>query len=101
MTGDIEKVLEGYRECAGLVLKNALQLAGASDSVGIRAEDIIENLQLIADNLSPKITRKQSMRLEGKQILKMLRSEELSEESYDAFLDAMDSLIEQLTEENE
>ena len=98
MTGDIGKVLEGYRECAGLVLKNALQLAGANGSDKLNDEDVIENLHLIANNLSPKITPIAAMRFEGKKIVEILR--EGVNDDYDSFLDALDSLIEQLTEED-
>jgi hypothetical protein len=99
MTGGIEKVLEGYRECAGLVLNNALQLAGANEPASILAEDAIENLRLIANNLSPKITPKLSMRYEGQKILSILREDGDSNESYDSYLDALESLIDQLTED--
>ena len=100
MTGDFEKITEGYRTCAGLAIRSALQLAGGTLG-DIRAEDIIENLELIANNLDPKLTRKGSMRIEGKSLIKMMRHpEDYSDDAYDDLLDAMDSLLEQLTEED-
>jgi hypothetical protein len=99
MTGDLEKVIEGYRTCAGLSIRSALQLAGGIDT-SIRAEDVIENLKLIADNLDPKMTRKGMMRIEGKNLIKMMRTpEDYSDDAYDSLVDAMDSLLEQLTDE--
>jgi hypothetical protein len=99
MTGDLEKVIEGYRTCAGLSIRSALQLAGGIDT-SIRAEDVIENLKLIADNLDPKMTRKGMMRIEGKNLIKMIRTpEHYSDDTYDSLVDAMNSLLEQLTDE--
>lgn len=99
MAGDFDKVADGYRTCAGLSIRSALQLAGGLDN-SIRPEDVIENLKILADNLDPKMTPKMGMKIEGKKIIDMLRSEEdYSLDAYHSLLDAMDSLIEQLSEE--
>jgi isopentenyl diphosphate isomerase/L-lactate dehydrogenase-like FMN-dependent dehydrogenase len=98
MTGDFDSIAEGYRICSGLAIRSALELASGTGS--IRAEDVIDNLRMIADNLDPEITPAAARRAEGRGLIEMLRNpDDYSADAYDDLLDAMNSLLEQLTEE--
>lgn len=96
-SGDLSAIADGYRVCAALVLRSALQLAG--HGAPVRAEDIIENLELIADNLDPVLTRNHLLRMEASKAIELI--DDYTDNQYEVghALDALKSIIDQLTED--
>lgn len=96
-SGDLSVIAEGYRVCAALSIRSALQLAG--HGAAIRAEDIIENLVSIADNLDPVITKGERLRREASKAIELI--DDYSDNDYEVghALDALKSIIEELTED--
>jgi hypothetical protein len=96
-SGNLSLVADGYRVCAALSIRSALQLAG--HGAPIRAEDIIENLVSIVDNLDPEMTKNERMRMETENCIELIH--DYTEGSYEVVhaLDALKSIIYQLTEE--
>jgi hypothetical protein len=96
-SGNLSLVADGYRVCAALSIRSALQLAGHGAS--IRAEDIIENLVSIANNLDPALTKNQRMRMEASKAIELIDDYSDNEHEVSHALDALRSIINQLTEE--
>ena len=96
-SGDLSAIADGYRVCAALSIRSALQLAGHGAS--IRAEDIIENLVSIVDNLDPEMTKNQRIRMEASKAIELI--DDYTENEYEVAhaLDSLKSIIDQLTEE--
>jgi len=96
-SGSLSLVADGYRVCAALSIRSALQLAG--HGAPIRAEDIIENLVSIVDNLDPEMTKNERMRMETENCIELIH--DYTEGSYEVVhaLDALKSIIYQLTED--
>ena len=96
-SGDLSLVADGYRVCSALSIRSALQLAG--HGAAIRAEDIIENLVSIVDNLDPQLTKNQRIRMEADKAIELI--DDYTENEYEVAhaLDALKSIIDQLTEE--
>jgi hypothetical protein len=96
-SGNLSLVADGYRVCAALSIRSALQLAG--HGAPIRAEDIIENLVSIVDNLDPEMTKNERMRMETENCIELIH--DYTEGSYEVVhaLDALKSIIYQLTED--
>lgn len=94
---NLSAIADGYRVCAALSIRSALQLAGHGAS--IRAEDIIENLVSIVDNLDPEMTKNQRIRMEASKSIKLI--DDCTDGGYGVShaLDALKSIIDQLTEE--
>ena len=94
--GDLSLIADGYRVCAALSIRSALQLAG--HGAKIRAEDIIENLVSIADNLDPVLTKNQRIRMEASKAIELI--DDYTENEYEVghALDALKSIIDELTE---
>ena len=94
---NLSAIADGYRVCAALSIRSALQLAGHGAS--IRAEDIIENLVSIVDNLDPEMTKNQRIRMEASKAIELI--DDYTENEYEVAhaLDALKSIIDQLTEE--
>ena len=96
-SGNFSLVADGYRVCAALSIRSALQLAGHGAS--IRAEDIIENLVSIVDNLDPQLTQGQRLRLEADKALGVIDDYNFGGHEVSHAVDALKSIIDQLTEE--
>jgi hypothetical protein len=96
-SGDLAAIADGYRVCAALSIRSALQLAG--HGAAIRTEDIIENLVSIADNLDPVLTKKQQIRREASKAIEVIDDYTDNEYEVSHALDALKSIIDQLTEE--
>ena len=96
-SGNPSLIADGYRVCAALSIRSALQLAGHGAS--IRAEDIIENLVSIVDNLDPEMTKGQRLRMEADKALELI--DDYADGGYEVShaVDALKSIIDQLTEE--
>ena len=96
-SGNLSAIADGYRVCAALSIRSALQLAGHGAS--IRAEDIIENLVSIVDNLDPEMTKNQRIRMEASKSIELI--DDYTDGGYEVShaLDALKSIIDQLTEE--
>ena len=79
------------------MLRSALQLAGHGGP--IRAEDIIENLESIADNLDPVLTKNHLLRMEASRAIELI--DDYTDNQYEVghALDALKSIIDQLTED--
>ena len=94
---NLSAIADGYRVCAALSIRSALQLAGHGAS--IRAEDIIENLVSIVDNLDPEMTKNQRIRMEASKAIELI--DDYTENEYEVAhaLDSLKSIIDQLTEE--
>ena len=94
--GDLSLIADGYRVCAALSIRSALQLAG--HGAKIRAEDIIENLVSIADNLDPVLTKNQRISMEASKAIELI--DDYTENEYEVghALDALKSIIDELTE---
>ena len=94
---NLSAIADGYRVCAALSIRSALQLAGHGAS--IRAEDIIENLVSIVDNLDPEMTKSQRIRMEASKAIELI--DDYNDGGYEVShaLDALKSIIDQLTEE--
>ena len=94
---NLSAIADGYRVCAALSIRSALQLAGHGAS--IRAEDIIENLVSIVDNLDPEMTKNQRIRIEASKSIELI--DDYTDGGYEVghALDALKSIIDQLTEE--
>jgi hypothetical protein len=95
-SGNISLFADGYRICAALSIRSALQLAG--HGAPVRAEDIIENLVSIADNLDPQLTKNQRIRMEADKALELIDDYADGHEVSHA-VDALKSIIDQLTKE--
>ena len=95
-SGDLSLVADGYRVCSALSIRSALQLAGYG--AAIRAEDIIENLVSIVDNLDPQLTKNQRIRMEADKALELIDDYADGYEVSHA-VDALKSIIDQLTED--
>jgi hypothetical protein len=94
--GDLSLIADGYRVCAALSIRSALQLAG--HGAKIRAEDIIENLVSIADNLDPVLTKNQRIRMEASKAIELIDDYAENEYEVNHALDALKSIIYELTE---
>ena len=96
-SGNLSAIADGYRVCSALSIRSALQLAGHGAS--IRAEDIIENLVSIVDNLDPEMTKNQRIRMEASKSIELI--DDYTDGGYEVShaLDALKSIIDQLTEE--
>lgn len=94
--GDLSLIADGYRVCAALSIRSALQLAG--HGAKIRAEDIIENLVSIADNLDPVLTKNQRIRMEASKAIELIDDYAENEYEVNHALDALKSIIDELTE---
>jgi hypothetical protein len=96
-SGNLSLIADGYRVCSALSIRSALQLAGHGAS--IRAEDIIENLVSIVDNLDPEMTKSQRIRMEASKAIELI--DDYNDGGYEVShaLDALKSIIDQLTEE--
>lgn len=96
-SGNLAAIADGYRVCTAMSIRSALQLAG--HGAAIRAEDIIENLVSIADNLDPVITKGERLRREAAQAIELI--DDYTENEYEVghALDALKSIIEELTED--
>lgn len=94
---NLSAIADGYRVCAALSIRSALQLAGHGAS--IRAEDIIENLVSIVDNLDPEMTKNQRIRMEASKSIELI--DDYTDGGYEVShaLDVLKSIIDQLTEE--
>lgn len=97
MSGDLAAISDGYRSCCALTIRSALQLAG--HGAAIRPEDIIENLEQIADNLEPEITKGERMRREAAKAIELIADYSDNEYEVSHALDALKSIIDELTEE--
>ena len=94
--GDLSLIADGYRVCAALSIRSALQLAG--HGAKIRAEDIIENLVSIADNLDPVLTKNQRIRMEASKAIELIDDYAENEYEVNHALDALKSIIYELTD---
>ena len=96
-SGNLSLIADGYRVCAALSIRSALQLAG--HGAPIRAEDIIENLVSIVDNLDPEMTKNQRIRMEADKAIELI--DDYTDGGYEVShaLDSLKSIIDQLTEE--
>jgi hypothetical protein len=96
-SGNLALIADGYRVCAALSIRSALQLAG--HGAPIRAEDIIENLVSIVDNLDPEMTKNQRIRMEASKSIELIDDYTDGGHEVTHALDALKSIIDQLTEE--
>lgn len=96
-SGDLAAISDGYRVCTAMSIRSALQLAG--HGAAIRAEDIIENLVSIADNLDPVITKGERLRREASKAIELIDDYTDNEYEVGHALDALKSIIEELTED--
>lgn len=96
-SGNLSLIADGYRVCAALSIRSALQLAG--HGAWVRAEDILENLVSIADNLDPQLTKNQRMRMEADKALELIDDFGPDGHEVSHAIDALKSIIDQLTEE--
>ena len=96
-SGDLSVIADGYRVCTALSIRSALQLAG--HGAAIRAEDIIENLVSIADNLDPVITKGERLRREASKAIELIDDYTDNEYEVGHALDALKSIIEELTQD--
>ena len=96
-SGDLATIADGYRVCTALSIRSALQLAG--HGAAIRAEDIIENLVSIADNLDPVVTYSERLRREASKAIELI--DDYTDNNYEVShaLDALKSIIDELTED--
>ena len=96
-SGDLAAIADGYRVCTALSIRSALQLAG--HGAAIRAEDIIENLVSIADNLDPVVTYSERLRREASKAIELI--DDYTDNNYEVShaLDALKSIIDELTED--
>jgi hypothetical protein len=79
-SGDLSAIADGYRVCAALTIRTALQIATGTGP--IRAEDVLENLQAIANNLDPEVTAKERLKNKADAALEIL--EDYATDSYEA-----------------
>ena len=96
-SGDLATIADGYRVCTALSIRSALQLAG--HGAAIRAEDIIENLVSIADNLDPVVTKGERLRREASKAIELIDNYTDNEYEVGHALDALKSIIEELTQD--
>lgn len=87
MTGASTDLEGGYRECCATMLRLALKVSGHGDPV--RAEDVLENLTKIADNLYPELTERDKLRLQAEEAIRTI---ELESTDTDASICAIETL---------
>jgi hypothetical protein len=95
-SGDLSLISDGYRICSALAIRSALQMAGYGAPV--RAEDILENLERIADNLHPQLTPAERYRQEASQAIELIEDYSTDYSEISHALDSLRSIVYQLTE---